>query len=314
MEQAHPRPAVSAAPIGAGSWRAWCVALRPRTFWIATIPVVVSSALVIANGGSLDARIALLALAASLLLQAITNLQNDVGYAARRVATIHHVGLSRATCNGWLTTGQVRAAIVVCVAACLLTGLPVVQRWGWPAALMGLSSIAAALAYMGGPRPIAFTPLGELTVFVFFGLVAVMGSYYVQTGTITATAALAAVGIGSLAAAVLAVNNHRDRDHDALVLRRTFAVTSGAARSRQLFVTLLAIGFAVVPIITWDTRSIWLALPLLTAPRALAIARDFGRLPAGPAWNVLFFGTVKLELVYGLLLATGAVLSRTVPM
>jgi 1,4-dihydroxy-2-naphthoate octaprenyltransferase len=310
MDHAYPNPNASRSAIAAGSWQAWCVALRPKTFWIATMPVVVSSALVIGERGMLDTRIAMLALVASLLLQAITNLQNDVGYATRRVATGNHVGLSRATCNGWLTPGQVRVAIALCVVACLAAGLPVVQRWGWPAALMGLSSMLAALAYMGGPRPIAFTALGELTVFVFFGLIAVIGSYYVQTGTVSVAAILAGVGIGALAAAILAVNNHRDREHDAATLRRTFVVTFGELRSRQLFGSLLAIGFAVVPLMMWASQSLWLALPLLVAPRAISIVRDFARLPAGPAWNALFFRTVKLELAYGVLLAAGAVLSR----
>jgi len=310
MDHVYPNPNAPHTAIAAGSWRAWCVALRPKTFWIATMPVVVTSALVMGERGALDTRIALLALLASLLLQAITNLQNDVGYATRRLATGNHVGLSRATCNGWLTTGQVRLAIALCVAACVGAGIPVVDRWGVPAALMGLSSMAAALAYMGGPRPIAFTALGELTVFVFFGLIAVIGSYYVQTGTVSSTAMLAGIGIGALAAAILAVNNHRDRDHDAATKRRTFAVTFGELRSRQLFTCLLALGFAVVPWTAWAAQSAWLALPLLVAPRAITLVRDFTRLPAGPAWNALFFRTVKLELAYGVLLAAGAVLSR----
>ena len=272
------------------------------------MPVIVSSALVIGENDSLDSGIALLALIASLLLQAMTNLQNDVGYAVRRVTTSGHVGLSRATCNGWLTPRQVRTAIVVTVLASLAVGLPIVMRSGWPAALMGLASILAALGYMGGPRPIAFTPVGEITVFVFFGLTAVMGSYYVQTGTVSTTATLGAIGIGALAAAVLTVNNHRDRDHDAASGRSTFAVTFGAAASQTLFALLLIVAFAAVPVLAMSLRSAWLALPLLALPNALRIWRDFSALPSGPAWNELLFRTVKLELAYGLLLALGAVL------
>lgn len=302
---AHARPDVRA-----GSWQAWQIALRPKTFWIATIPVIVSSALVLAEHGTLDARVALLSLVASLLLQAITNLQNDVGYAARRVHTGNHVGWSRATCNGWLSTRDVRTAIAMAVLAALVVGWPVVGRAGWPAAAMGGASIVAALAYMGGPRPIAFTPLGEITVFVFFGLIAVIGSYYVQAGLVSATVILAGIGIGALAAAVLAVNNHRDRAHDASSGRRTFVVTFGAGASRTLFDVLIVAAFAVLPAIAWIDATPWLALPLLMLPGALRLRRDFAVLPSGPAWNELLFRTVKLELAYGLLLALGALVPR----
>lgn len=309
MAHAYSNPTVSAS-IPAGSWRAWSIALRPKTFWIATIPVIVSSALVIAENDTLDTGIALLALVASLLLQAMTNLQNDVGYAVRRVAISNHMGLSRATCNGWLSPRQVRAAIVITVLASLMVGLPIVMRSGWPAALMGIASIMAALGYMGGPRPIAFTPVGELTVFVFFGLTAVVGSYYVQTGAVSVAATLGAIGIGALAAAVLTVNNHRDRDHDGASGRSTFAVTFGSTASRSLFALLLIVAFAVVPALALSLRSAWLLLPLVALPTALRIWRDFSQLAPGPAWNELLFRTVKLELAYGLLLAAGAVLTR----
>lgn len=310
QDTVHPSSSSAAPLVRAGSWRAWQIALRPKTFWIATIPVIVSSALVLAETGTLEVRIALLSLLSSLLLQAITNLQNDVGYAARRVHTGSHVGWSRATCNGWLSSREVRTAIAVAIALTLVVGWPVVLRAGWPAALMGLASILAALAYMGGPRPIAFTPLGEITVFVFFGLIAVIGSYYVQTGGASASIVLAAIGIGALAAAVLAVNNHRDRAHDASSGRRTFVVSFGAGASRSLFETLVIVAFGVLPAIAWIDMNPWLALPLAMLPNALKMRRDFSVLPTGPAWNELLFRAVKLELAYGLLLALGALVPR----
>ncbi len=295
--------------VPAGSWQAWCIALRPKTFWIATIPVIVSSALVLTEAGEIDLGIAGLALAASLLLQAITNLQNDVGYTTRGAETGQRVGLSRATANGWLAPRQVRMAIFWAVLATLAVGAPIIARAGWPAALMGGASILAAIGYMGGPRPIAFTPLGELTVFVFFGLVAVMGSYYVQTGGLSLGAVLAALAVGALAAAVLVVNNHRDRAHDAGTGRQTFVVRFGAQASQALFAVLLALALALAPILAVYEHSLWLALPLALAPSARRLWRDFLDLPAGPAWNGLLFRTVKLELAYGLLLAAGAVIA-----
>src|SRR5512135_792639 len=119
-----PIDATASYAIPAGSWQAWCIALRPKTFWIATIPVVVSTALAFVETGAVDLGVAALALLASLLLQAITNLQNDVGYTARGAETGQRVGLSRATANGWLAPGQVRLAIVLAVAVTLVVGAP----------------------------------------------------------------------------------------------------------------------------------------------------------------------------------------------
>jgi 1,4-dihydroxy-2-naphthoate polyprenyltransferase len=298
------------APVRPGSWAAWRVALRPRTFWIAAMPVLVSSCLAWHETGLVDLGVAALALVASLLLQAITNLQNDVGYATRAVDTARHVGLSRATTNGWLAPRQVHVAIAVATLVTLAVGAPIVAHSGWPAAAMGASSLAAAIGYMGGPRPIAFTPLGELTVFVFFGLVAVIGSYYVQTGTVTIGAVLVAIAVGALAAAVLAVNNHRDAAHDAIAGRRTFAVVFGPAASRRLYGGLLMLAFLLSPVLVVVQRSPWFLLPLLALPVAMFAWRDFHTTPSGPGWNALLFLTVKLELGYGLLLAAGALLAR----
>ncbi len=304
-----PIDATASYAIPAGSWQAWCIALRPKTFWIATIPVVVSTALAQYEAGSVDLGVAALALLASLLLQAITNLQNDVGYTSRGAETGARIGLSRATANGWLSPAQVRWAIAILVVITLVVGAPLIARGGWPAALMGFSSILAAIGYMGGPRPIAFTPLGELTVFVFFGLIAVMGSYYLQTGTVTPGAMLAAVAVGALAAAVLGVNNHRDRAHDAGTGRQTFVVTFGERASQRLFEAALLAALVLAPVLAAVDRSLWLALPLAAVPAGASLWRDFRHTPPGPEWNGLLFRAVKVELLYGVLLAAGAIIA-----
>lgn len=307
-----PNPVMNvAAPcaIPAGSWQAWCVALRPKTFWIATIPVVVSTALAFRETGSADLTVAFLALLCSLLLQAITNLQNDVGYTARGAETGQRIGLSRATANGWLAPSHVRWAIAIAVVVTLAIGAPLIARGGWPAALMGGSSILAAIGYMGGPRPIAFTPLGELTVFVFFGLIAVMGSYYVQVGSVSPGAMIAALAVGALAAAVLAVNNHRDRAHDGATGRQTFVVVFGTRASQALFGILVLASLLLSPVLAMVERSLWFVLPLAVVPAAMGLWRDFLRVPPGNGWNALLFRTVKLELAYGALLAASAVIA-----
>ena len=297
----------------AGSLQAWSAATRPRSLLVALSPVLVGSALGFARAGHVDVVAAALVLGAALLMQLITNLQNDVGYTVRGGERggehgTKRTGLPRATAQGWLSVRQVRVAIVV--AALLATGLGIaLVAWrGWPVLAIGVASLLAALAYMGGPRPIAYTPFGELTVFVFFGLVAVMGTDWVLTGQVGAATALASLAIGALAAAALAVNNHRDIVHDAQVGRRTFAVVFGAAGSRRLFTVLLALPFALLPAIALAGHSPALLLPLLLAPAAWALRRDFRACPGGLAFNAVLFAAFRLELHFAALLAAGALI------
>ena len=200
----------STAAVEPGSLAAWRVALRPKTFPIAAVPVFVGTAFAWAQHGTFVPWVFVLAIAGAILVQAISNMQNDVGYTVRGGETGTRTGLPRATANGWLSVPAVRGAIVAAVVAALLVGAPLMVYRGWPVALIVASSIVAAWAYMGGPKPIAYTPLGDVTVFLFFGLMAVCGTIYVQAGTIGTAGWLAGVAIGLLAASVLTVNNHRD--------------------------------------------------------------------------------------------------------
>jgi 1,4-dihydroxy-2-naphthoate octaprenyltransferase len=250
-------------------------------------------------------------LAAALLMQVVTNLQNDVGYTVRGGdASGTRTGLPRATTQGWLRVGQVRGAIVFVAAVATVIGLLLVVQRGWPVLVIGVASLAAALAYMGGPKPIAYTPYGELTVFVFFGLVAVLGTDWVLTDSLGLVTAIAAVAIGALAAAALAVNNHRDIAHDALVGRRTFAVTFGARASQGLYTVLLLLPFALTLPMALLAATPALLLPWLLLPSALHLRRSFLQCAPGLAFNGVLFRTFKLELVFSVLLASGAVLGR----
>ena len=294
-----------------GSVAAWAAAVRPRTFMVAISPVLVGATLGFARTGAIDPLAALLVLGAAVLMQVITNMQNDVGYTVRGGENSGtRIGLPRATANGWLSVRHVRAGIVAAavVAACL--GLALVAYRGWPVLAIGASSLVAALAYMGGPRPIAYTPLGEATVFVFFGLVAVMGTDWVLTGSVGATSVLASCAIGGLAAAALAVNNHRDIAHDRLVNRRTFAVIFGARASHHLYGALLLGPFAMLPLMAWDARDVTLLVPLMMLPVAQELRRDFIACPPGVAFNEVLFRTFRLELWFAALLSAGALLGR----
>jgi 1,4-dihydroxy-2-naphthoate octaprenyltransferase len=306
---AHLSPAATGLVVRPGSAAAWSIAMRPKTLWIAAIPVMVGSSIAFVERGAFDLGNAVLALAASIVIQIISNLQNDVGYTARGAESGRRVGLPRATANGWLSPLQVRAAIVGCTLLAVALGLPLVLQWGWVVMAMGIASLVGAVSYMGGPRPIAYTPLGETTVFAFFGLVAVTGSAYVQIGEISPACWLAALAIGMQAAAVLAVNNHRDIDHDRASGRGTFAVRFGARASRAMYGVLTIAPYPLVVAAAFAAGAAWLALPLATLPRAIALLRDFGRTPPGPGFNNLLFRTVMLEVAFGGLLTVGGIVS-----
>jgi 1,4-dihydroxy-2-naphthoate octaprenyltransferase len=294
-----------------GSWEAWRVALRPKTLWIATIPVIVGTSLAWSLAHAFDVGIALIALTAAVMMQVVTNLQNDVGYTERGGETGTRVGLPRATANGWLGTRAVKRAIVAAIAFAQIVALPLMIRGGAPIVATSVASTLAAWAYMGGPRPIAYTPYGEFVVFVFFGLVAVGGAWYVQTETLTAAPLIAGAAIGLHAAAVLLVNNFRDVDHDATTGRRTLAVVLGRAGALGLYVALLFVPFALVVLLAWNTGSAWLLLPFLALPWAFRLARALGRAEPGLGLNALLFRTVLLELAFGLLLSAGALARGT---
>jgi 1,4-dihydroxy-2-naphthoate polyprenyltransferase len=293
--------------------QAWAAATRPRSLPVAISPVLVGSALGFERVGAIDLKVALLVLASALLMQVITNLQNDVGYTARggdRSGT--RTGLPRATAEGWLSVRRVRLAILLASLLAAGLGLGLVALRGWPVLVIGSASLLAALAYMGGPRPIAYTPYGELTVFVFFGLVAVNGTDWVLTGSAGTSSLLASVAVGSLAAAALAVNNQRDIAHDRLVGRRTFAVTFGESNSQRLYTALLFCPFLLLPLIAGATRSLAMLLPLLLLPVAFRLRHAFMHGPRGVGYNQLLFRTFRLGLGFAVLMSAGALSASAV--
>ncbi len=317
---AQPAQAAAAAPVAPapGRWHAWRTAVRPPSLLVALAPVLVGAALGWHHSGGIDGALAALALLAALLMQVITNLQNDVGYTQRgaehagRHTGAARVGLPRATAMGWLTPRQVRAAIVALSALATALGLALVALRGWQVLALGSASLLAALAYMGGPRPIAYTPLGELTVFIFFGGVAVLGTEWLLSGlpqgAALASSVLASSAVGSIAAAALAINNHRDRAHDAEAGRQTFAVRFGAAASGRLLAALLALPFAAALGMALAERRAWPLAVGLLAPLAWRVRRDFAACPGGLAFNALLFRTFRLGLWFAAVLAAAALL------
>ena len=230
----------------------------------------------------------LLSLLGAVLLQIGTNLDNDVSDFQRGTDRAGRLGLPRATALGLLSPHEVRNASRACFVLATCAGLALVWRGGWPILVAGLLAAAAAMTYSGGPRPISYTPYGDLVVWLFFGLVAVGGTYYLQTLTLTPAVVLAATIVGMPASAVLVVNNYRDLEPDARVGKRTLAVCLGRTFSRWEYALLMLAPFALLLVLAHLTRvGVVLLLPVLALPIAIGLVRRFWRETPGPAFNAL---------------------------
>jgi 1,4-dihydroxy-2-naphthoate octaprenyltransferase len=308
MTDRTPTPASVAAADAPTPFRAWWLAARPATLSIAVVPVVVGTALAWRDAAAVDWVVAVVALAAAMLIQIGTNLFNDVGDYERGADTPDRLGPPRATAMGWLAAADVRRAAATSFGLAMVLGAYLVSVGGWPILAIGLASVAAGIAYTGGPRPIAYTASGEFFVFVFFGLVATVGSHFLQAGHFSAGALVAGTILGALAAAVLVVNNYRDLDSDQRAGKITLAVRIGRAATRVEFAALVGAAFALLPLLGAVTRAgAWLALPFAAAPFAAALVLGFWRAPITTALNLFLKRTAQLQLAFGLLLAVALV-------
>ncbi len=272
-------------------------------------PVLVGSALAAADGGFRGDAFGV-ALFAALAIQVGVNYANDVADAARGADSADRVGPPRAVAGGLLTPRQMWAGVAVAFGLAGVAGLYLIWIAGWVVLVIGVASIAAALAYTNGPVPYGYFGLGELFVFTFFGLVATVGSRYVHDRTAPADAWLLAVPVGLLITAILVANNLRDRATDAAAGKRTLAVLIGPRATRALYTGLVAAAFALTAIYAaagWTPRPT--ALGLAAAPPAVPLARAVWREAGGPALIGVLVGTSRLQLGYGLLVAAGALLA-----
>jgi len=223
----------------------WLLAARPPTLWAAVVPVVVGTALAVADG---DFRLPvfLMALAAALLLQVGTNFANDVFDFERGADTGERLGPPRVTQSGLLTPSDVRRGMAAAFGGAMLLGLGLTYYGGWPIIGIGVLSIVAGVIYTGGPWPTGYHGLGDAFVFCFFGLVAVGGTYYLHTDTLRWAAIAAAVPVGLLITAILVVNNLRDRETDARSGKRTLAVRLGDRATRLQYAALVGGSYVAI--------------------------------------------------------------------
>jgi 1,4-dihydroxy-2-naphthoate octaprenyltransferase len=283
-----------------GRLHAWFLACRPKTLSVSLSPVLVGTAVAWHDTGKLLWLPLLAAALGAAFIQIGTNLFNDVGDFLRGTDTPERLGPKRATAEGWLTPGKVKAGAWLSFALAFLCGIYLVWHGGWPIVAIGLASLAAGWAYTGGPKPIAYGPFGEAFVFVFFGLVAVGGSYYLQTLTLAPAALIAGTLVGIHAAAVITVNNYRDLDGDARNHKNTLAVRLGRPATRQIYTAEMLAPYALLLFLAplgWPA-----ALPLLSLPLAIALIRRFKREAPGPVFNNILAATAGLQLAFALLL------------
>ena len=290
-------------------WRAWILGARPRTLPAAVAPVFVGSALAYADDG-FSFWPALAALLAALLIQIGTNLANDYFDHIRGFDTVERKGPLRVAQSGLIPMGQLKLGTILVFAVTAAIGVYLIVVGGWPILAIGLTSILAAVAYSGGPYPLSSHGLGDIFAFVFFGLVAVFGTYYVQTLHYSALALYVAIPIGALTTAILIVNNYRDLETDTKVGKRTLAVMIGLAGSRIEYIATLVLAYGT-PLVLWlaGQLSAWVLLTWLSLPLAVKLVRTLYRSTSGPVMNEALAGTARLDLVFSLLFTVGLVLS-----
>jgi 1,4-dihydroxy-2-naphthoate polyprenyltransferase len=296
-----------AAPVGA--LRLWIIAARPRTLPAAVAPVLVGTAL--AGTEDVFRPLAFVcALIGSVFIQIGTNLSNDYSDARRGADTDDRLGPVRVTASGLMPPRQVLVGTYVAFGIAVGAGAYLIAIAGWQLLVVGAASILAGVLYTGGPRPYGYEGLGELFVFLFFGVVAVVGSYYVQTEDLSWIAFALSVPVGLLVSAILVVNNVRDIETDRRAGKRTLAVRLGRERARVLFGVMVGVAF-VVPVAVWlaGGLSAWLLLTLAALPLVPPLVRTVSTRSDGPALNRALADTGRLVAVFSLLLAAGELLS-----
>jgi 1,4-dihydroxy-2-naphthoate polyprenyltransferase len=291
--------------------RIWLMAARPRTLPAAIAPVLVGSAAVVQEVGELPRWGAFFAaLVGSIFIQIGTNLANDYSDAKRGADTADRLGPVRVTSAGLVTPQRVLNATWIAFAVAVACGIYLATVAGIVIIAVGIVSIAAGVLYTGGPRPYGYAGLGEVFVFLFFGLVAVNGSYYVQVEQLDALALGLSVAVGFLATAILVVNNVRDLETDRRAGKMTLAVRLGRHNAVVLYRALMLGAFVILPIALAVSGASPLALiGLLALPLAVKPMRAMSNRTDGPALNAALAATGGVLAVYSLLVSAGLLIS-----
>jgi 1,4-dihydroxy-2-naphthoate polyprenyltransferase len=291
------------------SWRIWIEAARLRTLPAAVIPVLTATALAKAHGGE-DYSKAVICLLFALLVQIGTNYANDYYDFIKGADTPHRVGPRRAVAAGLIAPDLMRVAMGLVFTMAFCVGLLLVHEGGWMLLPIGIVSILSGIAYTGGPWPLGYNGLGDLFVFIFFGLVAVSTTFYVQVGYVSPDVTSCAAAVGLLAANILVANNYRDAETDRIAGKKTLVVRFGRKFAIwQYALSVLCALLCPAALMLYGYR--WpVLLPLVLAPWASSLTRRLARSSAPEEQIELLGTTAKFLAVFGVLLSAGVILGR----
>ena len=283
----------------------WLLALRPKTLTAAFVPVVVGTALALGRGGPVLWWASFCALASASFIQIGTNLVNDALDFRKGADTHVRVGPKRVTQSGLLSERAVLLGGYACFAAAGALGIPLAIEGGWPIVAIGLISLVCGYAYTGGPYPLAYVGLGDVFVIVFFGLVAVAGTFWLHAKTVDSAALVAGLQVGLLATVLIAINNLRDSPHDGQAGKRTLAVRFGSRFARAEIAALSFAPFGIGAYWWLQGRALAAILPFIALPFAIAAVLGVRTHPPGPVYNRFLAVSAALHLAFGLALAIG---------
>ncbi len=282
----------------------WWLAIRPKTLSISVTPVILGSALSWHSDKVFSLLTFIITLLSALCIQIGTNLYNDAADFEKGADTEERLGPQRAAQQGWFSAYQIKLGAFIAFSIAFVSGIYLAWLGGPAIIILGLVSILCGYAYTAGPKPIAYSPLGELFVMLFFGFAAVGGSYYLQTLSINISVIIIASTIGCMAAAILLINNYRDLDGDKKVNKLTLVYYIGRPIARKVYVAMIVYPYLLLLILL--TEYSWtLLLPFLSIPLAAKLIHYFLSLEISSELNQVLAQTAKLQLIYTLLLALG---------
>ncbi len=290
-------------------FKIWLLAIRPKTLTAAFVPVVVGSVLIYTSSHQVNWWLSIFALLGALFIQVGTNLINDALDFKKGADTEARLGPTRVTQAGLIPHEKVFLAGLICFGVAMALGLPLVMAGGWLILVVGLVSLICGYAYTAGPYPLAYKGLGELFVILFFGIVAVAGTFYLHAGTFSLGVLIAGLQIGSLSTVLIAINNLRDRDGDLRAHKMTLAVRYGKTFARTEISLLLLVPFLL--------NLFWVASGYVVAaifsstliPMAFRLAKKIWQIEPSEEYNILLGQAAKLHLGFGLLFAFGILLA-----
>lgn len=289
------------------SFRAWIAAIRPKTLPAGILPVMVGSAAAYQDNGFAVIP-ALIALVCAILIQILTNFINEIYDFRKGADTAERLGPLRTVANGIISESMMMKASILVATVTFALGLWLVWIAGWAILLIGLLSLLMAWAYTGGPYPLAYKGLGEIFVILFFGIAAVMGTYYAQTGYWSYDTLFLALPLGLLSSNLLSINNIRDRETDSKAQKRTIATRIGR-KNAELVLEMQTLLSYVFPIILYFRGySYAILLPLLTLPIAVIMLKSV-KSRDGRELNISLQDSAKLLVIFGLVLTIGVLLS-----